>query len=68
MEQDMYYGEAWAHSVVEAILQSPKWSRTLLIYIYDEHGGYYDHVPPPSAIAPDDIVPVLAVGRSAGRI
>ena len=55
--QDMYYGEAWAHGVVEAVLQSPKWSRTLLIYTYDEHGGYYDHVAPPPAIPPDNILP-----------
>jgi phospholipase C len=64
--QDMYYGEAWAHSVVEAVMQSPKWSRTLLIYIYDEHGGYYDHVPPPSAITPDNIDPVLQPGDPPG--
>ena len=44
--QDMYYGEAWAHRVLESVLRSPAWPRTLLIYTYDEHGGYYDHVPP----------------------
>ena len=55
--QDLHYGEAWAHRVVEAILDSPAWPRTLLIYIYDEHGGYYDHVPPPAAILPDSIEP-----------
>ena len=49
--QDMYYGEAWAHRIVDAVLRSPLWPRTLLIYTYDEHGGYYDHVPPPAAIA-----------------
>jgi phospholipase C len=57
--QDMYWGEAWAASVVQAVLDSPRWSSTLLIYIYDEHGGYYDHVPPPAAIAPDGIPPKL---------
>jgi phospholipase C len=57
--QDMYYGEAWAHSVVEAVLQSPLWPRILLIYTYDEHGGYYDHVPPPPAIPPDSIAAQL---------
>jgi phospholipase C len=31
----------------------------LFVYTYDEHGGYYDHVPPPAAIAPDDIPPQL---------
>jgi phospholipase C len=58
--QDMSYGEAWAHRVVEAALHSPAWPRTLLIYTYDEHGGYYDHVPPPRAIPPDSIAPKLA--------
>ncbi len=57
--QDMYYGEVWAHRVLEAILRSPAWPRTLLIYTYDEHGGYYDHVPPSPAIAPDEIPPKL---------
>jgi phospholipase C len=60
--QDMYYGEAWAHSVLEQVLQSPSWPRTCLVYVYDEHGGYYDHVPPPPAIAPDNIPPVLEQG------
>ena len=53
----MYYGERWAHEAVEAVIRSPAWPRTLLIYTYDEHGGYYDHVPPPPAPAPDDIPP-----------
>jgi phospholipase C len=57
--QDMSYGENWAYSVLNAVLNSPAWSRTLLIYTYDEHGGYYDHVAPPSAIAPDSISPEL---------
>ena len=51
----MSYGEYWAYQVVTAVLKSPAWPRTLLIYTYDEHGGYYDHVPPPAAIAPDSI-------------
>ncbi|MGH9918713.1 MAG: alkaline phosphatase family protein [Nitrososphaerales archaeon] len=57
--QDMYYGELWAHSVIDAVIKSPQWPNTCLIYLYDEHGGYYDHVPPPPAIAPDAIAPVL---------
>ncbi len=64
--QNMYYGEAWAHSVVEAVLQSPQWKDTLLIYTYDEHGGYYDHVQPPGALPPDDIPPKLQPGDPAG--
>ncbi|SOF00078.1 phospholipase C [Burkholderia sp. OK233] len=31
------------------------WERTLLVILYDEHGGFFDHVPPPSnAVAPDE--------------
>jgi phospholipase C len=57
--QDMSYGEYWAYQTVNAVLHSPAWPRTLLLYTYDEHGGYYDHVPPPAAIAPDSIPPEL---------
>jgi phospholipase C len=64
--QNMYYGETWAHGVVQAVLQSPRWDRTLLIYTYDEHGGYYDHVPPPGALPPDEIQPRLSPGDPPG--
>jgi phospholipase C len=36
-------------------MEGPKWPKTLLIWLYDEHGGYYDHVVPPPAVAPDDV-------------
>jgi phospholipase C len=64
--QDMSYGESWAYSVVDAVLNSPAWPRTLLIYTYDEHGGYYDHVKPPAAIAPDSIPPNLGPEDAPG--
>ncbi|MGH2858537.1 MAG: alkaline phosphatase family protein, partial [Solirubrobacteraceae bacterium] len=64
--QNMYFGEAWAHRLIEAVVQSPLWPRTLLIYTYDEHGGYYDHVPPPRAIPPDQIAPSLSPGDPPG--
>ena len=57
--QDMAYGERWAWETVKAVLESPAWPRTLLIYTYDEHGGFYDHVAPPPAIEPDSIPPAL---------
>ena len=63
---DMFYGERWAYEVVEAVTRSPAWERTLLIYTYDEHGGYYDHVPPPAAPIPDDIPPKLGAEDPPG--
>ncbi len=64
--QNMAYGEYWAYQTVKAVLESPAWPRTLLVYTYDEHGGYYDHVPPPAAIAPDSIPPELKPGDAPG--
>jgi phospholipase C len=64
--QNMFFGEAFAHRVISAVLQSPRWNRTLLIYTYDEHGGYYDHVPPPRVTQPDNIPPKLAPGDPPG--
>ena len=43
-------------------MSGPAWRRTLLVWLYDEHGGYYDHVPPPAAMLPDDIPP--DIGRA----
>ncbi|HWD85498.1 MAG TPA: alkaline phosphatase family protein [Solirubrobacteraceae bacterium] len=56
--QNIIRGEALLSQVVKAIGHSPKWKQTALIITYDEHGGYYDHVPPPAALAPDNIAPV----------
>jgi len=47
-------GEALIKATYEAIRNSPLWERSLLIVIYDEHGGFYDSVPPPAAPAPED--------------
>jgi phospholipase C len=55
--QNVAAGEAFAASVIDAVMSGPGWSKTLLIWTYDEHGGYYDHVPPPAAVPPDDIAP-----------
>jgi phospholipase C len=42
-------GEALLAKVVNALGASPLWPRALFVFLYDEHGGYYDHVPPPPA-------------------
>src|SRR5262249_23719887 len=57
--QDVAFGENFLLQVVTALFQSPQWRSTALFVTYDEHGGYYDHVPPPPAIPPDDISPRL---------
>jgi len=46
-------GEQLIANVYNALRKGPGWTKTLLIVTYDEHGGCYDHVPPPRAVAPD---------------
>ena len=53
--QDIARGESFAAEVINRVMHGPGWPHTLLIWLYDEHGGYYDHVPPPAAVAPDDV-------------
>ncbi|MBO0729214.1 MAG: alkaline phosphatase family protein [Acidimicrobiaceae bacterium] len=57
--QNVAQGEQFAAKVINAVMAGPGWERTLLIWTYDEHGGYYDHVPPPPALAPDTIPPAV---------
>lgn len=52
-------GQAFVAGVVDALTHSPLWSRSALFITYDEHGGYWDHVPPPLACLPDDTPPAL---------
>jgi len=63
---DIRVGEQFVAQVINAVMAGPGWAKTLLVWLYDEHGGYYDHVPPPRAIAPDDIPPDLAPGDEPG--
>jgi phospholipase C len=40
-------GPSWVASVVNAIGESPYWNSTAIVIVWDEWGGWYDHVPPP---------------------
>jgi phospholipase C len=62
--QNIVRGEAFLAQAVRALGGSPAWRRTLFILTYDEHGGYYDHVPPPAALAPDSVAPQVQPGES----
>ena len=54
-DHDMALGEAFYKDIYEALRSSPQWNETLFIITYDEHGGFYDHVEPPTNIpAPGD--------------
>jgi phospholipase C len=57
--QDIQLGERFIAEVVQALMRAKTWKRTALFITYDEHGGYFDHVPPPPAIPPDSILPTI---------
>ncbi len=64
--QDIQVGEEFVANVVHTLTSAPTWKHTAFFLNYDEHGGYYDHVPPPRAIAPDSIPPMLSAGDAPG--
>lgn len=56
---DVRLGEGLIKSTYEAIRNSSLWKSSLLIITWDEHGGFYDHAIPPSAVAPGDTSPSI---------
>jgi len=55
-------GQAFAAGVINGFMASPAWATSAMFFAYDEHGGFYDHVPPPAATPPDAIAPRYAIG------
>ena len=60
-------GVAWVKQMIDAVLDSPYAGDTLVLFTYDEGGGYFDHVAPPPTSAVDGKpygtrIPFLAVG------
>jgi len=64
--QDIQFGDQFLGGVVNAVMHGPQWSKTMLIWTYDEWGGWYDHVPPPRAIPPDSVAPELSPNMASG--
>jgi phospholipase C len=68
---DIALSEVFLGAIYRAIAESPQWRRSLLVIVYDENGGFFDHVPPPQTADPRvDFrqlgfrVPALLVGPS----
>jgi phospholipase C len=57
---DVQIGQKLMSDLIHALFKSPQWPRLALFLTYDEHGGFYDHVPPPKACPPDAIAPLLS--------
>jgi phospholipase C len=71
-DHDVAEGETLIHDVYNAIKSNPgTWESTLLVIVYDEHGGLFDHMPPPAAVSPDgknSIDPPFAFDRLGVRV
>ena len=55
-------GQRFVYGVVKALEDSPNWGDSAMFLTYDEHGGFYDHVPSPKAPIPDSIPPMRQPG------
>jgi phospholipase C len=65
-DHDVRAGEQFIAQVYNAIRSNPNlWPNTALLLVYDEHGGIYDHVPPPSC-TPD--TPFIAQPADTGTL
>ena len=51
---DVRLGEYLIAEVYDALRASDYWEKCLLVVLYDEHGGFYDHVPPPDNVPNPD--------------
>jgi phospholipase C len=62
-DHDVQAGELLIAEVYMAIKSNPElWATTALLIVYDEHGGIFDHVPPPNCLPDSFTAPVNATG------
>ncbi len=71
---DPRLGQKFVGLVVDALSHSESWSKTALLILYDENGGFHDHVAPPPGVGPADAdtpvgfrVPAIIVSAYAKR-
>jgi phospholipase C len=66
---NVYDGEQLIADVYNALRANNElWASTLLVILYDEHGGFYDHVSPPATVAPDQHTAEYAFDRLGVRV
>jgi phospholipase C len=61
-------GPSWIAQVINAVGQSPAWDSTAIVIVWDDWGGWYDHVRPPGALRAGGLgfrVPLIAVSPYA---
>jgi phospholipase C len=61
---DVRNGDAFMAQTFQAVVNSPNWPNTVLIINFDEWGGFFEHIVPPRAIAPNQVDPDLVDGKA----
>ena len=67
---DIKDGQDLVLAAYDALAASPQWDRSLLVIVYDEHGGFYDHVPrrrPPTMTPEPSAATACGCPRSSSR-
>ena len=70
---DIMTGDAHIAGILDKLRASPQWKDLLVIVTYDENGGFWDHVPPPTGagwgdrFGPGTRIPTLLVGPTVKR-
>ncbi|MGZ5234119.1 MAG: alkaline phosphatase family protein, partial [Burkholderiales bacterium] len=70
---DIQSGDVHISEVLERLRKSPQWPSLVVIVTYDENGGYWDHVPPPTGPGwsarwgPGTRIPTIIVSPFAKR-
>lgn len=61
---DLRFGQLFIQDVYNTLFspgRNPHWAKTMLIVVYDEHGGFYDHVDPPTNAT-------ALIGQNSGKL
>jgi phospholipase C len=61
---DIRVGDAFLSEAFHAVATGPDWGSTVFIVTYDEWGGFFDHVAPPRAAAPNGVDPDVVGGKA----
>jgi len=61
---DIRAGDAFLAEAFHAVANGPDWGSTVFIITYDEWGGFFDHVAPPRAAAPNNVDPDIVNGKA----
>ena len=70
---DIVSGDEYIAKLLERLRKSPQWPKMAVIVTYDENGGFWDHVPPPSGPGwgdrwgPGTRIPAIVVSPFARR-